>query len=414
MTSIDTGRSARLEAGESGARIVPFRTAEPGAAPSTAVDEPGAARSPVPLFRRWTINGDFLALQPTGVARYAREVTMALDGLVAARHPLTAGLEIDLVAPREGREPLPLKAIPLRILPEFGRPRLPQFWVQAQLPAAVPGGLLSFCNLAPVRVKRQIVCMHDLHTRLMPESYGFAFRWVHRLLMPALGRRVARVTTVSQLSARHLVEFGVAPENKIVVTYNGADHAARWQADRSSFPDAATRPYALAIGRSQKYKNVALLLELAPLLDAMGIDLWMAGDIDLGAAPLPPNLRMLGRISDDDFAKALQGALCFLFPSRIEGFGLPAVEAMTWGCPVVASTAPCLPEVCGDAALYADPDDVVGWAQAVRRLRDDPGLRRRTARAGRTQARRYTWRGIAETYLDLMMEIDGASATRKW
>ena len=140
MTSIDTGRSARLEAGESGARIVPFRAAEPGAAPSTAVDEPGAARSPVPLFRRWTINGDFLALQPTGVARYAREVTMALDGLVAARHPLTAGLEIDLVAPREGREPLPLKAIPLRILPEFGRPRLPQFWVQAQLPAAVPGG----------------------------------------------------------------------------------------------------------------------------------------------------------------------------------------------------------------------------------------------------------------------------------
>jgi glycosyltransferase involved in cell wall biosynthesis len=70
--------------------------------------------------------------------------------------------------------------------------------------------------------------------------------------------------------------------------------------------------------------------------------------------------------------------------------------------------------VCGDAALYADPDDVVSWAQAVRRLRDDPGLRRRTARAGRTQARRYTWRGIAETYLDLMMEIDGASATRKW
>ncbi|WP_394886129.1 glycosyltransferase (plasmid) [Mesorhizobium sp. AaZ16] len=114
------------------------------------------------------------------------------------------------------------------------------------------------------------------------------------------------------------------------------------------------RPYVLCLGRrDQEYKNMGLLAKLAPLLDGMGLDLWMPGDIDEATLrrhvpEMPSNIVLLGRIADDDFKKALEGALCFLFPSRIEGFGLPAVEAMASGCPVVASTSPCLPEICGD------------------------------------------------------------------
>jgi len=368
------------------------------------------ATSPVSGGRsRWTINGDFVSLQPTGVPRYAREVTLALDALVTARHPLAKHLEIDLVAPRHPSESLQLKSIPVRVVPEFSRPRLPQFWVQAQLPWHVPGGLLSFCNLAPVAVKRQVVCIHDMHTRLMPESYGRGFRWAHRLILPLLGRRAAHITTVSRLSRSHLVEFGIAPEEKITVTYNGSDHALRWDAARSAMAVKPERPYVLCIGRrNQKYKNVDLLLRLAPLLDAMGLELWMAGDADSALIEGYParNIRLLGRISDDDLKKALSGALCFLFPSRIEGFGLPAIEAMASGCPVVASTSPCLPEVCGDAALYADPDDSYAWAEAVRSLMGRPKLRRQLAAAGRERARIYTWRGIAEIYLELMSQVD--------
>ena len=362
--------------------------------------------------RRWTINGDFTTLGQTGVARYAREVTMALDALISEGHPLGRDLEIDLVVPRALSEPFRLDAIPVRVVPEFSRPRLPQFWVQAQLPWHVPGGLLSFCNLAPVALRRQIACIHDMHTRLMPSSYGRGFRWAHRLILPALGRRAARITTVSQLSRSHLVEFGVAPDENIVVTYNGSDHAKRWDAARSSLAVDRGRPYVLCLGRrDQEYKNMGLLAKLAPVLDGMGLDLWMPGDVDETAVlrhvpEMPGNIVLLGRIGDDDFKKALEGALCFLFPSRIEGFGLPAVEAMASGCPVVASTSPCLPEICGDSALYADPDDVQSWAEAVRLLMLAPDLRQRLVTKGHTRASSYSWRWIAWKYLELMVQVD--------
>ncbi|MER8917047.1 glycosyltransferase family 4 protein [Mesorhizobium sp. M0761] len=366
----------------------------------------------VPPKRRWTINGDFTTLRRNGIARYAHEVTMALDALISEGHPLGRDLEIDLVVPRQPAEPLHLKAIAVRVVPEFNRPRLPQFWVQAQLPWHVPGGLVSFCNLAPVVLRRQIACIHDMHTRLMPSSYGRGFRWAHRLILPLLGRRAARITTVSQLSRSHLVAFGIAREENIVVTYNGSDHAKKWDATISSLAVNRGRPYVVCLGRrDQEYKNMGLLAKLASFLDEMGLDLWMPGDIDettvLRHVPkMPANIILLGRISDHDFKKALEGALCFLFPSRIEGFGLPAIEAMASGCPVIASTSPCLPEICGDSALYADPDDVQSWIENVRQLAVDPHMRKRMVGKGHTRASSYSWRWIAWKYLELMIQVD--------
>jgi glycosyltransferase involved in cell wall biosynthesis len=359
--------------------------------------------------RKWAINGDFFTLRRNGVSRYAREVTLQLDALVGARHPLTEDLELTLITPREPDEPLP--NIPVRLVPEFAYPRLPQFWVQMQLPFYVSGGLLSLCNLAPVACRRHIVCIHDLHTKLMPESYGRLFRAAHGVILPLLGRRVARVTTVSKLARDHLIRFGVVPAQKIVVSYNGGDHAKRWDPARSHLDTKAARPFVFSLGRPERYKNVELLARLAPLLDQIGLDLWIAGDLSqFRSADLPAsgsrNIRFLGRISDDDLAQVLGSAACFLFPSRIEGFGLPAIEAMTHGCPVVASTSPCLPEICGDGALYADPDDVDAWLAAVKTLSEDSIARNRQIANGLAVAERYSWRRIAERYLALMAEVD--------
>jgi glycosyltransferase involved in cell wall biosynthesis len=246
----------------------------------------------------------------------------------------------------------------------------------------------------------------------MPSSYGLGFRCAHRLILPLLGRRAARITTVSQLSRSHLVEFGIAPQENIVVTYNGSDHAKRWDANRSSLAVDRGRPYVMCLGRrDHEYKNMKLLANLAPLLDEMGVDLWMPGDIDETTIArcrpgMSSNIILLGRIDDDSFKKALEGAICFLFPSRIEGFGLPAVEAMASGCPVVASTSPCLPEICGDAALYADPDSVASWLDAIRLLMTTPNLAARMVTKGRARASSYSWRRIAWKYLELMMQVD--------
>jgi glycosyltransferase involved in cell wall biosynthesis len=360
------------------------------------------------MSRAWTINGDFVTLRPTGVARYAREVVRALDALVAERHPLTAGLDLRLVVPRPTDAFVP-HAIDIEVVPEFRTPRLPQFWVQCQLPHHVRGGLLSLCNLAPVRVRRHIACIHDLQTRLEPQSYGRGFRLAHRLVLPALGRRAAAIATVSAFSREQLVRFGIAPREKITIAPNGADHAARWDAAGAPLALRGARPFVLALGARQAYKNMALLARLAAPLEAMGLDLCVAGDADAATftAGAPANVRLLGRVGDDRLAQLFAGALCFVFPSRMEGFGLPAAEAMSCGCPVVAADAGALPEVCGPAALYAQPDDDEAWIGAIRRLRDSPALRARLSAAGRGRAAAFQWRATAAIYLRLMARIDG-------
>ncbi|MDJ1157080.1 glycosyltransferase family 1 protein [Chelatococcus sp. SYSU_G07232] len=362
--------------------------------------------------RHWTINGDFTALEPTGVARYAREVTVALDTLVAEGHPLAQDLAVTLVIPRALREPLPLRALAVEQLAEFRSPRLPQFWVQVQLPFRVRGGLLSFCNLAPVSVMRQIVCIHDLNTWTSPESYSLIFRLAHRIILPLLGQRCHTITTVSEFSRDQLVQFCVAPEDKIVVTYNGHEHAKRWGSHRIAARAAGNRPFVLGLGRAHRHKNTGLLWRLADGLDEMGLDIHVAGRFDAAAFAIegrgpPRNLRLLGRIDDEEFGRALRDALCFLFPSRTEGFGLPGIEAMALGCPLVSADVPCLREIYGDAALYAGPDEPTAWIAAIDRLRRDRVLREEFVLRGLARAERYSWRTIAEQYLELMAEADG-------
>jgi len=364
--------------------------------------------------RRWTINGDFLALNPNGVARHARETVLAMDKLVEDRHPLTEGLRLEVVAPRTPDRAFALQAIPLRVVEEFHRPRLPQFWVQMQLPFYVEGGLISFCNLAPVAIARQIVCIHDLHTYIMPESYGRGFRWMHRLVLPLLGKRVRSIATVSRFSRDCIIEYRVASRDKITVVHNGADHIRRWDAAASDMEFGA-KPFVLCLGQPQSYKNLQLALSLLPALDHMGLDLAIAGDIGEGyireqVGSIPDNLRLLGRLSDNDLAKAFTQAFCFLFPSRIEGFGLPAVEAMLQGCPVIASRAAAIPEICGDAVLYGDVDDPVEWIAALRKLKQQPEMRAALSEAGRIRAAGYSWQGVAENYLRMMAKVDAEEA----
>ncbi len=121
----------------------------------------------------------------------------------------------------------------------------------------------------------------------------------------------------------------------------------------------------------------------------------IAGAKDIGifqdAAALPDGFRFLGFVPDDDLAALYRHAAWFVFPSLYEGFGLPAVEAMANGCPVLAARAASIPEVCGDAALYFDPLDPASLADALRTAAADPGLRGRLVAAGRERLARYNW-----------------------
>ena len=312
-----------------------------------------------------TINGRFLSQPRTGVQRYAREILGALDPLLAAR-----GLRADLLSPSPVGHALP-EARSIRPKP-VGWPS-GHAWEQAVLPLAGPAPLLNLCNTAPLLRQKQIVCLHDANVFTAPGSYRRAFRLFYRALHPLLARRAAILTTVSEAAARDLAQHLAVPRRGIVVLPNGHEHALRWQSDPGAFRKLpGSRPFVLLLGSRARHKNIDLLLRLAPALAERGLDLVLAGGGasifstgDRGAAGAA-NLHWLGAVSDGELAGLMDQALCLAFPSWTEGFGLPIVEAMARGCPVIASDRASMPEVCGDAALMAAPDDPAAWLAAMR------------------------------------------------
>jgi glycosyltransferase involved in cell wall biosynthesis len=118
-----------------------------------------------------------------------------------------------------------------------------------------------------------------------------------------------------------------------------------------------------------------------------------------GASKPGGGARYLGRVSDQELKSLYQNALALAFPSLTEGFGLPPVEAMQCGCPVLASTGGAIPEVCGDAVMYIAPDDQAGWTEAMERIEADQTLRARLSHAGRRRAALFTWERAARALL---------------
>ena len=362
------------------------------------------------MRRHWSINGRFLTQAVTGVQRYAREVVLALDQLLCKDHPLTQGLEVELLVPLGGEDHLGLQAIRLK---PVGRVT-GHLWEQVTLPCHARGGLLSLCNTGPLLSRKHIVCIHDVNTRAFPSSYGMRFRALYWMLQPALGRRAAQIATVSQFSANEIARYAVCQPDRIVIIPNGHEHINRRTPRHSSATRAAAGPDTIVIvGSTARHKNIRLILDLAGRLEAIGLRIAVAGLGDSrvfakdAAAPQAPNVAWLGRLSDSELAALLSDCLCLAFPSFVEGFGLPPLEAMALGCPVIASDCASLPEVCGEAALYASPHDPDAWLVQFVRLSRDPKLRARMISQGRALASMFRWTRSAELYLESMAHADG-------
>jgi glycosyltransferase involved in cell wall biosynthesis len=273
--------------------------------------------------------------------------------------------------------------------------------------------LLSLCNTGPLARWKQVVCIHDLNPLLFPASYSRPFRLGYSLLLPSLARLAARVATVSAFSARVLVERRMTGGRVPIVAYNGHEHVNRWLRQTPQQPTARADTI-LILGSLARHKNVSLVLGLAPQLAAHGIEIAVVGTRDprvfngVGVtSDAPASVRWLGRLPDDELADTMQRALCLAFPSLMEGFGLPPLEAMALGCPVVVSDRASLPEVCGDAALYASPTAPDEWLSCFLALRTNPQLRQDLIARGRARAANFSWTRAANVYLDALAQLDG-------
>ncbi|WP_431323465.1 glycosyltransferase [Rhizobium sp. YTU87027] len=348
-------------------------------------------------------NGRFLAQTVTGVQRYACNILYALDQSVASG-------ETSILMPRTAKDPEFLRLAVVRAGRGTGHA-----WEQLELPYYARGRrLLNLCNTAPAILRDQIVCIHDANIFAAPDSYSATFRAVYQNLQPILARRSARIATVSHAAARQIARHLPVPFKDIAVLPNGHEHALRWNPALASAAPAlfasrnGERPFVLALGSRARHKNLALLITIAPRLDELGIDIIVAGGGDgiftSEALEDRPNVYVVGRVSDDDLAFFLDNALCLAFPSLTEGFGLPIIEAMARGCPVVSSNCASMPEVCGDAAALVTPFEPEAWVHLIQQIAQSKDRRDDLAGRGLEQVKRFSWKQTASGYLELLKQ----------
>jgi glycosyltransferase involved in cell wall biosynthesis len=285
------------------------------------------------------------------------------------------------------------------------RPRLAHraghAWEQVALPLLARRADLLYCpaNLAPLASRRNAVVIHDLAALAHPEWYGRAYVAWQRTVLPRIARRARLVMTVSEFSRSEIAERLGVPHESIAVVPNGVSEGLSPEADPA--PAAASlrldRPYVLALATRSARKNLAVVSRAAHRLGELGIELVTAGGGRgyLREGERPPG-RELGYVPERLVPGLYAGARAFAMPSLYEGFGLPCLEAMASGTPVVAADRAALPETCGGAALLANPGDPDAFADALVRAVTGDAERTRLIEAGRQRAARFTWRRTAE------------------
>jgi glycosyltransferase involved in cell wall biosynthesis len=317
------------------------------------------------------IDADVLGRQRTGDETYVANLLRELPRVAPDLHFGAVSRHPELVP--DGVEPVALRArlqetrmaVWLPLLLRRLRPQLAHF--QHALPLGFAG--------------RSVVTLHDLSFEQADSQMGRLDRLTFRLVVPRAARRADHVLVVSERTRADVVSHYGVPAARVTVTPNGVDPAFA--------PGASHDGYLLFVGAVQARKDPLAALAAAR---AVGLPLLVAGpekDPALARALRSGGAELRGYVSKEELAHLYQGAAALVLPSRFEGFGLPVLEAMACGTPVVAAAEPALREVAGDAAVYAEDGDFA--AAAVRALSE----RERLSRAGLERAKLFSWEETA-------------------
>nr|WP_298872088.1 glycosyltransferase family 1 protein [uncultured Bradyrhizobium sp.] len=356
-----------------------------------------------------SINGRFLSQALTGVQRYAAEIVKAIDhALATGRFPARLhDCEWQLLIPPDVRDVLRLEKIKVRKIGRLSG----HAWDQVDLARAAAGGrLISLANSGPVLHRDQIVVIHDAQVFRRPDFFGWRYRTVHRA-MDRLLARSATIATVSDFSRHELADVLNLPASRIPVLPNSAEHFAKTVPDDDILGrlGLCSHSYFLFIGSMTKNKNLAVAMRAIRSLDRPDVPLVIVGghnssvfQDNLGKAT--PNIIMAGRLTDNEIAALYAHASAFVFPSLYEGFGVPPLEAMLFGCPVIASTAAAVRETCGDAAAYFDANDSDALRQCMQARLAAGAISESERKRQQDRLAQFSWQRSADALLQFLAE----------
>jgi glycosyltransferase involved in cell wall biosynthesis len=335
------------------------------------------------------INGRFLSQPNTGVQRVAVEVVKALDRLIDSRKIDSGMYSFTVLADKNMRYKPDLNNIEVKVIGRYSG----YIWEQFELPRyARDAVLINLCGPAPIFKRNQLAIIHDAAPFACPNEFSVSFRVWYRIMLTILCKRTAKLVTVSDFSRKELSRYCGISEKRVFVEHLGVEHFSQIRSDPSILNklDLMGRKFVLVVGSQSPRKNFIRLAESMDILDDPELVMVVVGNIKTkGISSIEKQekeqIKYTGRVNDTE------NALCFVFPSLYEGFGLPPVEAMSCGSPVITAGVTAMPEICGDAVLYCDPNNPQDIADKIRVLKTNEELRKHYKQKGLKRSGLFSW-----------------------
>jgi glycosyltransferase involved in cell wall biosynthesis len=348
------------------------------------------------------INGKFFAQRVTGTQRYSRELLNEFDRLLSSDY--SGRVEMELLVPPAAHSVPDYKNLHVRTVGTVNG----VIWEQVELPRHCRGQLLfTPCGGAPIFHRRNVVTIHDAAVAAAPNGYSFAYRNWYKNICRLLAHTAEHIFTNSIFSKSEIGKWYGAPISKVSVTYLGSDHFSRLQSDPSALSRLGIKGrYVLGVSSQSSNKNFHRIVAATRNLGETGVQLVIAGGSDSkvyrNRLKVPESVNVLGYVQDSELKALYENASCFVFASLYEGFGLPPMEAISVGCPIVVSRAGALPEIFARAAIFCDPYDTEQIAAAVKLAISHPAL---TPDQSRTFAETFTWEKCARETLEVLKNL---------
>lgn len=378
------------------------------------------------------INGLLLSSRPSGIGQYILHLVQAMIPQLQVQERLTLLVPEDLdraSLPFASGENLDILHVPV----PSNKPARRILWEQTTLPGLAERWraslLFSPAYALPVRLRIPgVVTVHDLafmrYADVHPRPNRMYLTWITRLSV----KRAERIIAVSESTKQELVELLAVPSHKIAVIHNGVSSRFRRAAqsevlrirERYELPEK----YILYVGNIEPRKNLPLLLQAFDQLKShadiphqlviLGQRAWLHGAVDNTWQGLKSKaaIRFTGYVPADDLPALYSGAEVFVYPSLYEGFGLPILEAMACGTPVITSSTSSMPEVAGDAAELVDPHSVDALSNALLHLLKDGRRRHELVQKGLRRAAEFTWDRTSRLTLELLRAVTGHLSLR--